>query len=87
MVSLISSVILKPEVELVSSFRIELEPELFPVEDNMGDAPNVILDTFVMQRLDDKIRLTSNNEVIPLVTLWTTIRMYLRFPVLLPYSK
>ena len=86
MVSLISSVILKPDVELVSSFRV-VNDELFPVEDNMGDAPNVILDTFVMQRLDDKIRLTSNNEVIPLITLRTTIRMYLRFPVLLPYSK
>ena len=86
MVSLISSVILKPDVELVesvSSFRI-VNDELFPVEDNMGDAPNVIFDTFVMQRLDDKIRLTSNNEVMPLITLRTTIRMYLRFPVLLP---
>ena len=78
MLSLISSVILKSDVELVSSFRI-VNDELFPVEDNMGDAPNVILDTFVMQRLDDKIRLTSNNEVIPLITLRTTIRMYLRF--------
>ena len=78
MLSLISLVILKSDVELVSSFRI-VNDELFPVEDNMGDAPNVILDTFVMQKLDDKIRLTSNNEVIPLITLRTTIRMYLRF--------
>ena len=83
---MISSVILKPDVELVGSSRI-VNDELFPVEDNMGDAPNVILDTFVMQRLDDKNRLTSNNEVIPLITLRTTTRMYLRFPVLLPYSK
>ena len=71
---------------LIGSFHI-VNDELFPVEDNIGDAPNVKLDTFVMQRLDDKIRFTSNNEVIPLITLSTTIRMYLRFPVLLPYSK
>jgi hypothetical protein len=44
-----------------------------PTGDNLGDESNpeaiVILDTAVMQRIDDKTNITGNNEVILLITL------------------
>ena len=44
-----------------------------PAGDNLGDESNpediVILDTTLMQRIDDKTNITGNNEVILLITL------------------
>ena len=59
-------------MELASSFWI-VKDQPIPAGDNVGDEsiPEaiVILDTTVMQRLDDNTKITGNNEVILLITL------------------